>query len=235
MGKPLTSQKRGKGSPAYTAPSHRFKAEVRYRNVKEPVVRGEIIEFVDDPARTAILMKIVYSDGLELMLPAFESAKIGDIIGQGDKAALSLGSVMKLKYIPEGYPVFNIETKPGRGGNIARSSGASCFIISKDKGLVFIRLPSKQNKYFSEECRATIGNAAGGGRTAKPMLKAGVGDYKRAARKKYRKVRGVKMCAVDHPYGGKEHHGSVSIKGDGGCPGQHVGSFGSSRTGRRKR
>ncbi len=239
MGKPLITQRRGKGTPSFRAPSHRFKADAHYRKLDEKekgVIKAEVMELVDDPGRTGILMKLKYEDGQELYLPAPEGIKVGDIIEEGEQASLRIGNVLPLEKIPEGFPVFNLETKPGNGGNLARSSGSVCFIISKSEGKVMIKLPSKKLKAFNSKCRAMIGNAAGGGRTRKPMLKAGNKSKKRKARgQRYPTVRGVHMNPVEHPYGGKEHHGAKTKKKKGGAPGQHVGSFGAKRTGRKKR
>jgi large subunit ribosomal protein L2 len=105
-----------------------------------------------------------------------------------------------------------------------------------DADRVLIKLPSGAMKHFDARCRATVGCLAGGGRLEKPLLKAGKGHYKNIARGHwYPMVRGNKMNAGEHPFGGKQHHGAITPRGVGGSPGQHVGSFGSRRTGRKKR
>ena len=239
MGKPLISQRRGKGSPSFTARSTWFKAEVEYRTYDEKekgLLRFEIIDLVDDPARSALLMKVKYEDGSTLFLPAPEGAYVGQVLEEGYGASLGVGNILPLEKIPEGYPIFNIETEVGDGGSLVRASGAIAYIVSKSGGQIMVKLPSGQMKYFDARARVTIGNVCGGGRTDKPMLKAGVGHYQAIARGHwYPTVRGVKMNAYDHPFGGKQHHGAVTPKGVGGAPGQHVGSFGAKRTGRRKR
>lgn len=239
MGKPLTIQRRGKGG-VFTAPSHRFKTEVSYRNYdkleKDNKIRAEIIDLVDDPARTTVLMKLMYENGEELLLPAPEGIKVGDTTEEGSKALPGIGNVLPLYKIPEGFPIFNLEVKPGDGGALARSSGVSCFIIAREKDKILIKLPSGKIKKFNKKCRAMIGNAAGGGRVRKPMLKAGVQHYKRKARGQlFPVVRGVKMNVYDHPFGGKQHHGVRVKKKKGGSPGHRVGLFGSKRRGRRKK
>ena len=236
MGKPLMTQRRGKGNPKFRANSHNFKARVKYKEDKGELQKAEVIDFIDDPARTTLLVKLKYDDGSEVFLPAAEGIKKGDIIEQGEEAVLGIGSILPLKKIPEGYPVFNIEIRAGDGGKLSRSSGAVCYIISKDKKNATLKMPSGKLKKFPLEARATIGNAAGGGRTKKPMLKAGTKMKKKKARGQlYPIVRGVKMNPLEHPYGGKEHHGAKQRKGKGGSPGQHVGSFGGKRTGRKKK
>ncbi|MFA5383035.1 MAG: 50S ribosomal protein L2, partial [Candidatus Micrarchaeia archaeon] len=90
MGKRLTQQKRGKGSPAYKAPSHRFKARTGFRNYdaleKESSIRGEIIGFLDDPGHQSLLMEILFENGDISVLPATEGLKIGDHIDCGVSA-----------------------------------------------------------------------------------------------------------------------------------------------------
>ncbi|RLG21889.1 50S ribosomal protein L2 [Candidatus Micrarchaeota archaeon] len=236
MGKPLISQRRGKGSISFRAPSHRFKVDLKYRDYDDKTMRAEIVNFIDDPGRTAILALAQYEDGERRALLAPEGMVIGQIIEDGPSAKAEIGNVMPLMQIPEGFPVFNIERSPGDGGALVRSSGACAFIISKDKKTATIKLPSGKTTRVNLKCRATIGCASGGGRLEKPLLKAGKGHFKNKARGHwYPTVRGVHMNPVDHPFGGKQHHGAKTKKGKGGAPGQHVGSFGAKRTGRKKR
>ncbi len=238
MGKPLIHQRRGKGSPSFKAPSKRFKVGVEYRpNDGKELLRGEVLEFIDNPAHTALLMRVRYEDGTEAVTPASEGLFLGETVYYGENAPAELGSTLPLRSIPEGFPVYNIETRVGDGGSIIRSSGLAAYITSKDQKHVYVKLPSKKIKKFNANCRATIGLIAGGGRKDKPLLKAGAAHYKnKVARNKWwPRVRGVHMNAVDHPYGGKQHHGAKTKKGKGAPAGQHVGSFGARRTGRRKR
>ncbi|MEM0372664.1 MAG: 50S ribosomal protein L2 [archaeon] len=235
MGRPLLSQRRGKGSPSFTAPSHRFKTKVAYKNESNGVQSAQVIDIVDDPGRTGLLALLKFTDA-EIMLPAAEGLKVGDVIQQGENAELKIGNILPLSKIPEGYPIFNIESRAGNGGDLARSSGSVCFIISKTSSEATVKLPSGKIRKLPANCRATIGNAAGGGRTKKPMLKASVKRFKREARGQlFPIVRGVHQNPVEHPFGGKEHHGAMTPKGKGAPPGQHVGSFGARRTGRKKR
>lgn len=236
MGKPLMSQRRGKGSPSFRAPSHRFKAEVKYRNADGGLRRLEVLQLVDDPARTCLLMLLKYDDGEELLLPAPELVAVGDVLEEGGEARCDIGSILPLAKIPEGFPVFNIEARWGDGGAFARASGSCAFVVSKTGSRVLVKMPSGVLKQFDQRCRATIGCASGGGRLEKPMLKAGAGHHKALARGHwYPMVRGVHMSAYDHPFGGKQHHGAIVPKGKGAPPGVHVGSFGARRVGRKKR
>jgi len=235
MGRPLKTQKRGKGSPTWRAPSHRFKTNAKYRSVDKKI-KAEIINFEKDPAHSTVLALLKYEDGEENYVLAAEGLIVGGFIEHGEKAELKKGSILALKDIPEGYPIFNIESRVGDGGKLVRSSGSCAYITSTEKGKVLIKLPSKKIKRLNINCKATLGCAACGGRTERPLLKAGNAYYKHRARNKYWPInRGVKMNPVDHPFGGKQHHGAVTKKGKGGSPGHHVGSFGSKRTGRKKR
>ncbi|MBI1973744.1 50S ribosomal protein L2 [Candidatus Micrarchaeota archaeon] len=239
MGKPLITQRRGKGSPSFRAPSHHFYAVSRYRSIDSHdagMLRGEVTEFIDDPSRTTLLARFVFEDGTESLVPAAEGLLTGDIIEEGTNAQPSIGNIMPLSSIPEGYPIFNLEAHPGDGGSLVRSSGGIAYIVSKEANRVLVKLPSRELKYLDARCRATIGCAAGGGRVDKPMLKAGKGSFHALARGHwYPTVRGVHMNVVEHPFGGKQHHGAITPKGRGAPPGVHVGSFGARRTGRRKR
>ena len=84
-----------------------------------------------------------------------------------------IGNTMQLKNIPEGAAIYNVESNPGDGGKFARTSGAFARIIAKMKDKVIVQLPSKKERSFLPECRATMGIVAGSGKTEKPFLKAG--------------------------------------------------------------
>jgi len=233
MGRPLTSQKRGKGHPRYLAPSHHFKTEAHYAPGSRA---GKVIDIVDDPARTGVIMRVRWDDGRQDLYLAPEGILVKDPITQGE-GGITIGNILQLTNVPEGVPIFNIENRPGDGGRVARASGASAYIIARKGTEVMIRLPSKRVKPFSALCRATIGVSAGGGRPEKPMVKAGVKWYKRRARGQlFPVVRGVAMNPLDHPHGGTQHHaGKPTTVARGTPPGRKVGHIAARRTGRRKR
>ncbi|MBS3060593.1 MAG: 50S ribosomal protein L2 [DPANN group archaeon] len=236
MGRPLISQRRGKGSPSFKAPSHHFKARSRYGDTVADRKIAQVTKFIDDPSRTAVLTQLTYADQTTTMIPAAEGLKINDLIEEGATAGHGIGHILPLSSIPEGTPIFNIELRAGDGGKLVRSSGSAAYLVSKEQNKASVKLPSGKLKYFPLNVRATLGIVAGGGRVEKPLLKAGNAHYKHKAKGQwYPTVRGVKMNPVEHPFGGTQHHGSKTKKGKGGSPGQHVGSFGASRTGRKKR
>src|SRR3989344_2305685 len=123
MGKSLIQQKRGKGSPRYIAPSHRWAGESKYRS--DTSLQGKIIEFVDCSGHSAPLARIRYTDGEECLLVAVEGLSIGDVVGsQGAD-----GSTMMLREIPEGTLVCNIELQPGDGGKFVRAGGTFAKVL----------------------------------------------------------------------------------------------------------
>lgn len=239
MGKPLLQQKRGKGSPAYRRPSHRFKAEFSHRPYddieKLSKMRGEVLEFVDDPARSTPLMRVLFENGECVFMLAPEGVKKGDTIETGAAANLSWGNVMPLSAIPDGLPVYALEVSPGDGGKLVRGAGNSAYIVSHEEGFVLVRLPSKFVKAFDARCRAQVGVLAGGGRLELPFMKAGKKYHAMHARNiRYPRVRGVAMNAVNHPFGGKEHHrGSSSCVSRNRPPGAKYGHLGARTVGRR--
>ena len=238
MGKRLKQQRRGKGSNAYTKPPLSQKADVVFRDEKlSKKVVGEVVDFVDDPGHTGPLMVVRYDDFTESVLLAPEGIKIGDRIQEGVGAEYTLGSILTLGSIPDGMPVYNIESKPGDGGKFARNAGAYATIVAHTQGMVSVSMPSKQVVDLSGDCRAGIGAVAGGGATTKPLMKAGKNFYRmHALNKRWPLNRGVKMNPVDHPFGGKQHHeGASSMTSRNAPPGRKVGHIAASRVGRKKR
>ena len=240
MGKRLKTQKRGAGRPRYRSPGKRFKTDLNYRNYddieKTGVLTAKVIDFVDDPGRTALLMKVEFDNNERGYLLAPEGIAIEDELDVGVQGKLKLGSVLPLYRIPDGTYIFNIERTPGDGGKIVRAAGSYATIVSKEKNSVFVRLPSKKTITLSGECRAQLGVIAGGGRLEKPLMKAGKAHYKHKARNKlWPIVRGVAMSAYSHPHGGKQHHvGKPTTIARGAPPGSKVGHVAARTTGRRK-
>lgn len=240
MGKRLKQQKRGRGSPRYISPGHRYKADLSYRPYddieKTGVLTGKVVGFVDDPARTAPLMKVKYDNNESGMLLAPEGIAIGDSVDVGSQGRLKLGSVLPLYRIPDGAYIFNVERNPGDGGRIVKAAGSYANVIAKEGKIVYIKLPSRTTVVLSNECRAQIGVIAGGGRLEKPMLKAGNQWYKKTAQHRLWPVpRGVHQAAYNHPHGGKQHHvGKPTTVARGTPPGGKVGHIAARQTGRRK-
>ncbi len=234
MGRRIQGQRRGRGGSTFQAPSHRYKADLEHRSTDDTVT-GEVIDIEHDPARSAPVALVAFEDGDRRYVLAPEGLAVGDKLQVGISAEITAGNTLPLAEIPEGVPVCNVEARPGDGGKFARASGVNATLITHDRRAAIVQLPSGEVKRLSPDCRATIGVVAGGGRTEKPLVKAGKKHHKLRARgTKYPRVRGVAMNAVDHPFGGggRQHPGRPkSVSGDA-PPGRKVGAISSRRTGR---
>jgi large subunit ribosomal protein L2 len=236
MGQRIRGQRRGRGGPTFRAPSHRYKAELGHRNVEDgDVVSGEVVGIEHDPARSAPVADIEFEDGDRRLVLAPEGITVGDEIQVGVSARIEPGNTLPLAEIPEGVPVCNVEANQGDGGKFARASGVSATLLTHDRSVSVVQLPSGEMKRLDPGCRATIGVVAGGGRTEKPMLKAGTKYHKVSSRGTvWPRVRGVAMNAVDHPFGGggRQHPGKPKSISRDAPPGRKVGDISSRRTGR---
>jgi large subunit ribosomal protein L2 len=166
-----------------------------------------------------------------------EGVRVGETIQVGVSAEIKPGNTLPLSEIPEGVPVCNVESNRGDGGKFARASGVSATLLTHDRDVAVVQLPSGEVKRLDPQCRATVGVVAGGGRTEKPFVKAGKKHHKMRARgTKYPRVRGVAMNAVDHPFGGggRQHPGQPKSVSRDAPPGRKVGDIASKRTGRGK-
>lgn len=240
MGKLLKQQRRGKGTVAYKAPSHRYKEELTYLKFegteKQGSLRGQVVQFIDDPARGAILMEVLFENGMRHIFIAPEGIAIGDEIQSGAGAMLGLGNILPIYRIPEGASIYNIEMAPGAGGKLVRTPGSYATIVSREEDKVYIKLPSKHSMVLESNCRAQMGIICGGGRLEKPLLKAGNNFYKKHAQnRKWPVNRGVHMSAYTHPFGGKQHHkGRGSMTSRNAPPGRKVGHIAARSVGRKK-
>lgn len=235
MGKRIIQQRRGRGTLTYRSPSHRFKGTAKYP--AQTTAIGKVTELIHCPGHTAPLINITYQNGEKKATLAPQGIKVGDQINIGEKAEIKIGNVVPLKNIPEGTAVYNIEKQPLDGGKFVRSSGTFAKVVAKTTNSIIVKLPSKKEKTFLPECRATIGVIAGSGRLEKPFLKAGTRYHKMRARNKlYPSVSGTSMNALDHPFGGTKssHKGKPTIAPKHAPPGRKVGKIRPRRTGKKK-
>lgn len=237
MGKRLRQQRRGKGSNAYTKLPKTYNIKVNYTKNRTSELNGEVVDLINNTGHSAPIMLIVYEDLSESHMVAPEGIKIGSRVSIGDSVSYSLGNVLSLSNIPEGVPIYNIESKPGDGGKYVRSAGSFARVTGRTEFTVSIVLPSKKTINLNKNCRAQLGVVAGGGKGSLPIMKAGKSHYMHhALNRLWPKNRGVKMNAVDHPFGGSNHHkGKSSSTKRTAPPGRKVGHIASRRTGRRKR
>ncbi len=236
MGKRLIQQRRGRTKGRYNVPSHKFHGDISYHHSSIRQT-GLVEDIVHDPGRTAPLAKVRLEDNTIIHLLAAEGTKIGDTISfSKDKEDVKVGNVVTIGMIEEGFPVYNVELKPGDGGKLVRTGGSMATIVSHGTDTTVIRLPSGRFKTISSNCRATIGAVAGGGRKDKPFLKAGKKFHARRKKgRQYPVVRGVAMNSVNHPHGGggHQHVGKPYTVKRGASPGRKVGSIAAKRTGRK--
>ncbi len=153
-----------------------------------------------DPNRSAHIALVNYADGEKRYILAPKGLKVGMQIISGSEADIIVGNAKQLKDIPEGTTVHNIELKPGKGGQLARSAGASAQIVAFEGKYVTLRLASGEVRKVLGTCRATIGQVGNEDHSLVVIGKAGRSRHmgKRPA------VRGSAMNPIDHPHGGGE-------------------------------
>jgi len=242
MGRRIQGQRRGRGSPTFRAPSHRYKSALEHPEDTEDLVTGEVVGIEHDPARSAPVARVEFQDdsetttaGEQRLVLASEGVGVGDTLEVGVSASIEAGNTLPLAEIPEGVPVCNVERQAGDGGTFARASGVNATLVTHERNAAVVELPSGDVRRLSPDCRATIGVVAGGGRVEKPFVKAGNKHHKMKARgTKWPSVRGVAMNAVDHPFGGggRQHPGQPKSVSRDAPPGRKVGDIASRSTGR---
>jgi len=246
MGRVIRSQRKGRAKGVYKSHNHHRVAPAAFRVLdfaeRNGYIKGVIKEVIHDPGRGAPLVKVAFRDPYQYKtnteyFVAAEGMYSGQFVYCGAKASLATGNVMPVGRIPEGTTICNVEGNPGDRGKFARSSGTTAIVIghSDDLTKTRIRLPSGARKTLAAGSRAMIGLIAAGGRTDKPILKAGNQFHKfKRQRKRWPQVRGVAMNPVEHPHGGGNHQhlGKPGTVSRYACPGQKVGLIAARRTGR---
>src|SRR3989338_9098259 len=236
MGKRLVQQARGRGGPTYRVPGFRSIGFARHISVKAGEVTGKIVDILHCSQHSAPFASVEYSNGENGFIHAPEGISVGEQISVGCNE-VEVGNCLKLKNIPEGTLVYNIEIVPGDGGRICKASGTFARVAAKLPQGILVTLPSKKQKVFVEDCRANIGIIAGAGRLEKPILKAGNMYHKTRTRNRYWPVtKGHSQNAVDHPFGNKRSSRKSKARPapKNAPPGRNVGMLHPRRTGRKK-
>lgn len=158
----------------------------------------ETIEY--DPNRSARIALVKYENGSRAYIVAPNGIKVGDKLSSGDKAEFKVGNALPLRNIPLNSVIHNIEMKPGKGAQIARSAGAAAELVAKDGKLCQVRLPSGEVRYISEDCLAVVGQVSNVDHMNESSGSAGRSRWLGIRPS----VRGVVMNPVDHPLGGGE-------------------------------
>jgi large subunit ribosomal protein L2 len=188
----MTSRHRGGGH------KQRFRI-VDFRRDKD-LVPAKVAAIEYDPNRSARLALLNYADGEKRYILAPVDLRVGDSVAAGEGADIKPGNAMPLRQIPTGTMVHNIELKPGRGAQLARSAGASAQLMAKEGSQALLKLPSGELRYVQLACRAAVGQVGNVEHENVSIGKAGRNRW----RGKRSHVRGMAMNPVDHPHGGGE-------------------------------
>lgn len=171
-------------------------------------ISGKIISIEKDPNRSSLIALVGYQDGEKRYILATEGMKNGREIISAENVPIRKGNRMKLKNIPVGTIISNLELVPGKGGQIVRSAGSGAALMSVDEKMAQVKMPSSEIRLFSNECCASIGQVSNFEYNLVTIGKAG-----RKRRMGVRPtVRGSAMNPVDHPHGGGEGRQGIGLK-----------------------
>ncbi|MBO5923602.1 MAG: 50S ribosomal protein L2 [Lentisphaeria bacterium] len=212
---PLKSLTKGKNSTggrnSYGRVTTRFRGagnKRRYRMIDfvraKDGVPAKVVSIEYDPNRTARIALLAYADGEKAYILAPNGLQVGQTVMNGSKAELKPGNCLKIKDIPVGVSIHNIEMLPGQGAKLVRSAGQSAVLRGKEEVYAQIKLPSGEVRMINMECKATIGVV---GNEEHMNVKLGKAGKKRYMGKRPH-VRGVAMNPIDHPMGGGEGRSS---------------------------
>ena len=163
-------------------------------------IPGKVSTVEYDPNRSARIALVTYADGEKRYILHPVGVKVGDTIIAGVNVDILPGNCLPLKNIPLGTMLHNVELKPGKGGQIARSAGSSVQLVAKEGGYASVKMPSGEIRLIGIECVATVGQVGNIDHENVSIGKAGRNRWK--GKKPH--VRGVAMNPVDHPLGGGE-------------------------------
>ena len=188
----ITMRHRGGGA-------HRLYRVIDFKRNKLSVP-GKIAAIEYDPNRNARIALVHYLDGEKRYILAPKDLKVGDTIVAGPESDIRPGNALKLKDIPVGTMVHNLELEPGRGGKLVRAAGTSAQLMAKEGKYAYLRMPSGELRLILQECMATIGQVGNEDYENVSLGKAGKTRW--LGRRPM--VRGMVMNPVDHPMGGGE-------------------------------
>ena len=163
-------------------------------------IPGKVATIEYDPNRNARIALIHYADGEKRYILLPKGLKVGSTIIAGATADITPGNALKLKDIPVGTIVHNLELEPGRGAKLVRAAGTSAQLMAKEGKYAYLRMPSGELRLILQECMATVGQVGNEDYENISLGKAGKTRY--LGRRS--KVRGMVMNPVDHPMGGGE-------------------------------
>ena len=181
---------------------------IDFKRIKDGIT-AKVTSIEYDPNRSANIALITYKDGVKSYILAPKGLEVGAIVESGTKVDVKVGNTMEIMNIPVGTVIHNIELRPGKGGQLARSAGGSAQILGREDKYVLIRLSSGETRKILGTCRATIGVV---GNEDYGLVKVG-----KAGRTRYKgirpTVRGSVMNPNDHPHGGGEGRAPIGRSG----------------------
>jgi large subunit ribosomal protein L2 len=192
----ITAKRRGGG--------HRKQYRIIDFKRQKDGIPAKVVGIEYDPNRSARIALLSYSDGEKRYIISPAKLNVGDVLMSGEKADIKIGNCLPLNDIPEGTLIHNVEMRPGKGAQIARSAGGSVQLMAKEGEYVNLKLKSGEVRLIHKNCRATIGTVGNADHENVSIGKAGrVRWLGRRPR-----VRAVAMNPVDHPMGGGEGRSS---------------------------
>ena len=201
-GKRKTGGRNNKGHVTSRGIAGGHKQRYRYVDFKRRKwdVEGTVERLEYDPNRTAFIALVKYADDELAYIIAPQRLQAGDSVVAGKKTDVKPGNAMEIGQVPVGTIVHNVEMKPGKGGQIARSAGTYAQVVGRDRGMVMVRLNSGEQRYIRSDCMATVGAVSNPDNQNQNFGKAGRSRWmgKRPL------TRGVAKNPVDHPHGGGE-------------------------------
>ncbi len=172
---------------------------IDFKRMKDGI-DAQVIAIEYDPNRTCRIALLEYADGVKTYILAPRNVGVGQTLTSGEGSDILPGNCLKLRNIPLGTLVHNVELQPGKGGQMVRSAGASAQVMAKEGDYCTLRLPSGEMRMVSMDCRATVGEVGNAEHENEQLGKAG--KARGLGRKPH--VRGVVMSPRDHPHGGGE-------------------------------
>lgn len=184
----------------------------RYRIVdfkRDKTGDATVLSIEYDPNRTARIALVRYEDGSKRYIVAPEGLKVGNVISAADSGSISTGNAMKLGNLPTGTMVHNLETHPGRGGQLVKSAGVAAQVMAHEGNYTLVRLPSGEMRQLLNDCMATVGQVSNSDHKNTKLGKAGRNRH----RGRRPTVRGSAMYPAAHPHGGGEGRAPIGLPG----------------------
>lgn len=197
----ITVRRRGGGHK-------RLYRAVDFMRADKQGVPAKVVALEYDPNRSARIALLHYVDGDKRYMLAPEGMKVGDEVVCAERTKVKRGNRMKLKHVPAGYKIYNLEMGIGRGSSAVRSAGAAATLVGDDGTYGVVEMPSGEVRRVHLECYATIGSVSNPEHSLIRIGKAG----RRRWLGRRPKVLGKSMNAADHPHGGGEGHAPIGLK-----------------------